>query len=184
MGVDRMLTECPASKPFPVADAARYRSDFDLSRSALLATPTPIAPDAAKAAFFLGRVEEALGHYEIASRWYAEAIDGRLDSVFLPEARAAKLRVGQHLPAQQGDAGHDAGKPLVAFTGGQTRRMLPLLCAALFGAAGCDVPRTHLAATRWTGTDGAAAGDVTARDGGAVQGRLNRASIRRDPRAP
>jgi hypothetical protein len=106
MGVDRMLTECPASSLFVVADAARYRSDFDLSRSALLAIRRRSPPDAAKAAFFLGRVEEALGHYELASRWYAEAVDGRLDSVFLPEARAAKLRVGQHLPAQQGDAGH------------------------------------------------------------------------------
>ena len=105
MGVDRMLTECPASSLFVVADAARYRSDFALSRNALLAIRRRSPLDAAKASFFLGRVEEALGHYEIALRWYSEAVDGRLDSVFLPEARAAKLRVAQHLPAQQGDAG-------------------------------------------------------------------------------
>ena len=62
MGVDRMLTECPAGSLFVVADAARYRSDFDLSRSVLLAIRRRIPLDAAKAAFFLGRVEEALGH--------------------------------------------------------------------------------------------------------------------------
>jgi ferric-dicitrate binding protein FerR (iron transport regulator) len=99
MGIDRALADCPASSLFAMADAARYRSDFDLSRRALLAIRRRSPPDAGKAAFFLGRVEEARGNYELALRWYSEAAEARQGAGFVSEARAAKTRVAKRVPA-------------------------------------------------------------------------------------
>lgn len=111
MGVDQALTECPASSLFSIADAARYRSDFDLSRRALAMIRRRSPSDAGKAAFFLGRVEEARGNYELALRWYSEASGARQGPAFVSEARVAKARVSKRLPAQRPDAATSRSSP-------------------------------------------------------------------------
>ena len=98
MGIERALADCPAGSLFAIADAARYRSDFELSRKALLAIRRRSPADGGKAAFFLGRVEEARGNYELALRWYSEAADARQGAGFVSEARAAKTRVAKRVP--------------------------------------------------------------------------------------
>lgn len=104
MGIDQALTECPAGSLFSIADAARYRGDFELSRRTLSVIRRRSPSDAGKAAFFLGRVEEARGNYELALRWYSEAAEARQGPAFVSEARAAKARVSKRIPAQRLDA--------------------------------------------------------------------------------
>jgi tetratricopeptide (TPR) repeat protein len=103
-GVDRVLAACPASSLFALADAARYRSEFDLSRRSLLAIRRRSPADAGKAAFLLGRVEEARGNYELALRWYSEAANARQAAAFVEEARAAEQRVSKRIPTRNTDA--------------------------------------------------------------------------------
>jgi transmembrane sensor len=121
MGIDRALAECPVGSLFSIADAARYRSDFDLSRRALSMIRRRSPSDAGKAAFFLGRVEEARGNYELALHWYSEAAEARQGPAFVSEARAAKARVSKRMPAQRSDAATPRSSP--AFPGmGSVRR--------------------------------------------------------------
>jgi len=91
--------ESGAQSRLGAGNRARYRSDFELSHRALLAIRRRSPADAGKAAFFLGRVEEARGNYELASRWYSEAAEARQGAGFVSEARAAKARVAKRVPA-------------------------------------------------------------------------------------
>jgi hypothetical protein len=99
LGVDNALVDCPARSLFALADAARYQGKFDLSRKVLMAIRKRSPDDASKAAFFLGRLEEARGDQESALGWYAQAMQGKTDVQFLEEAKAGKARVGERLGA-------------------------------------------------------------------------------------
>jgi hypothetical protein len=99
LGLDNALVDCPTRSLFALADAARYQGKFDLSRRALMAIRKRSPDDASKAAFFLGRLEEARGDSEAALVWYSRAMQGKTDLQFVEEAKAGKARVGKRLGA-------------------------------------------------------------------------------------
>lgn len=99
LGVDNVLAACPARSLFALADAARYQGEFDLSIKALTAIRKRSPNDASKAAFFLGRLEEARGNSESALRWYSKAMQGKTELQFVEEAKAGKARLGKRLEA-------------------------------------------------------------------------------------
>ncbi len=95
MGVETAFAECPTRSLFALADAARYQGQFDLSRRALMAIRKRSPDDAGKAAFFLGRLEEARGNLETALGWYAQAMQGKTEPQYFEEAKAGRERVGK-----------------------------------------------------------------------------------------
>jgi ferric-dicitrate binding protein FerR (iron transport regulator) len=97
MGIETALARCPVRSLFALADAARYRQVFDVSGEALLAIRRRSPSDAGKAAFFLGRLEEARGRYREALAWYSEVTPGRADRDFVAEATAARARVADRI---------------------------------------------------------------------------------------
>ena len=97
LGVDTALAECPPRGLFALADAARYLGKFDLARSALLAIRKRSPEDASKAAFFLGRLEEARGNLELALDSYAQAMEGDPEPHFAQEARVGKARIAKRM---------------------------------------------------------------------------------------
>jgi hypothetical protein len=97
MGIEAALAHCPVRSLFALADAARYRQVFEISGDALLAIRRRSPPDAGKAAFFLGRLEEARGRYREALGWYSEVTPGRADRDFVEEATAARARVADRI---------------------------------------------------------------------------------------
>jgi tetratricopeptide (TPR) repeat protein len=97
LGVDTALVECPPRGLFALADAARYLGKFELARSALLAIRKRSPDDASKAAFFLGRMEEARGNLDLALGWYAQAMEGNPEPHFAQEAKAGKARIAKRM---------------------------------------------------------------------------------------
>lgn len=95
MGVETALAECPSRSLFALADAARYQGQFELSRKALMAIRKRSPDDAGKAAFFLGRLEEARGNLETALGWYAQAMQGKTEPQYFEEAKAGRERIGK-----------------------------------------------------------------------------------------
>jgi transmembrane sensor len=97
LGVRTALAECPARGLFALADAARYLGKFDLSQNALMAIRRRSPDDRGKAAFFLGRLEEARGNLELALSWYSQAMGDNTELQFAEEAKAGKSRVGSRI---------------------------------------------------------------------------------------
>ena len=93
LGIDTALSECPPRSLFALADAARYLGKFELSKSALLTIRKRSPDDTSKAAFFLGRLEEARGNLESALGWYAQAMEGNPQPNFAQEAKTGKARI-------------------------------------------------------------------------------------------
>ena len=97
LGVDTALAECPPRGLFALADAARYLGKFQLARSALLAIRKRSPEDTSKAAFFLGRMEEARGNLDLALGWYAQAMEGNPEPHFAQEAKTGKARIAKRM---------------------------------------------------------------------------------------
>jgi tetratricopeptide (TPR) repeat protein len=93
LSVETALADCPPRSLFALADAARYMSNFDLSKAALLAIRERSPDDLSKAAFFLGRLEEARGNLKSALGWYSEAMEGAREHHFVQEAKAGRARI-------------------------------------------------------------------------------------------
>jgi tetratricopeptide (TPR) repeat protein len=91
--MDTALSECPPRSLFALADAARYLGNFELSKSALTTIRNRSPDDTSKAAFFLGRLEEARGNLELALGWYGQAMEGTPQPNFAQEAKAGKARI-------------------------------------------------------------------------------------------
>jgi tetratricopeptide (TPR) repeat protein len=91
-----------------LADAARYLGRFDLSRSALTTLRKRSPDDASKAAFFLGRLEEARGNLELALDWYAQAMEGSPEPHFAQEAKAGKARIAKRMRSLDTRSAHTA----------------------------------------------------------------------------
>ncbi len=106
LGIDTTLAECPTRSLFALADAARYLGRFDLSKSTLLAIRKRVPEDRCKAAFFLGRLEEARGNLELALSWYAQAMEGRVDPQFAEEAKAGKARITKRIRSVDPQSSH------------------------------------------------------------------------------
>jgi ferric-dicitrate binding protein FerR (iron transport regulator) len=92
LGIGAALTDCPPRSLFALADASRYLGNFELSRKTLIAIRKRSPNDASKAAFFLGRLEEARGNSEAALGWYSHAMQGG-EPQFVAEAKAGKARL-------------------------------------------------------------------------------------------
>jgi hypothetical protein len=97
LGVDTALAECPPRGLFALADAARYLGEYELARRALLAIRKRSPEDSSKAAFFLGRLEEARGNLELALGFYTRAMEGDPEPHFAQEARAGTVRVAKRM---------------------------------------------------------------------------------------
>jgi ferric-dicitrate binding protein FerR (iron transport regulator) len=95
MGIETAFAECPARSLFALADAARYQGQFELSRRALMAIRKRSPDDSGKAAFFLGRLEEARGNFETALGWYTQAMQGKTERQYFEEAKAGRERIGK-----------------------------------------------------------------------------------------
>lgn len=94
LGFRTALAECPTKSLFALADAARYLGRFDLSSRTLQAVSKRSPEDAIKAAFFLGRLEEARGNLRQASAFYGKVIEGSRDSNYVREANDGMARIG------------------------------------------------------------------------------------------
>jgi hypothetical protein len=105
-GIDAALADCPPRSLFALADAARYVGDFDLSRMTLMILRRRSPDDASKAAFFLGRLEEARGNSKLALSWYTQAMKGNLESHFLVEAKAGSARIVKRTGAATAQPSH------------------------------------------------------------------------------
>jgi TolA-binding protein len=94
MGVEATLAQASGEDLFAVADAARYRRQPDLARSALLAVRRrfPNSPRALDALFLLGRLEEsrANGTAQAIAR-YDEYLTRAPDGPFAGEALGRKM---------------------------------------------------------------------------------------------
>jgi tetratricopeptide (TPR) repeat protein len=89
-----------------LADAARYLGDFELSKSVLTNLRKRSPDDASKAAFFLGRLEEARGNLELALDWYAQAMEGSPEPHFAQEAKAGKARIARRMRSLDAHPAH------------------------------------------------------------------------------
>jgi hypothetical protein len=96
MGVENALATCPAQSLFVLADAARYQGQFEISRDALLAIRRRAPDQAGKAAFFLGRLDEARGNADAALAWYTRALENA-QGTFVQEAKAGRARMAKRL---------------------------------------------------------------------------------------
>jgi ferric-dicitrate binding protein FerR (iron transport regulator) len=108
LGIETTLAECPTRSLFALADAARYVGKFELSKSALLAIRRRSPDDTSKAAFFLGRLEEARGNLELALDWYAEAMAGNPEPHFAQEAKAGRARIVKRIRTLDSRPSHAA----------------------------------------------------------------------------
>ena len=93
IGLSAALAECPTDSLFALADAARYLGDLDLSERTLKDLSSRSRDDAGKAAFFLGRLEEARGNLQRALDWYAKATQDGRDSRYIREAQDGSARI-------------------------------------------------------------------------------------------
>jgi hypothetical protein len=98
MGIENALSACPAQSLFVLADAARYEGQFETSRDALLAIRRRAPDQAGKAAFFLGRLDEARGNADAALAWYTRALENA-QGTFVQEAKAGRARMAKRLSA-------------------------------------------------------------------------------------
>lgn len=100
-GIRAVQTDCAVSELFALSDAARYVGELTLSAEILTAILRRSPEDAARAAFFLGRIEEILGRPRLALKWYA--LVRASDDVYVAEARAARQRIegAAALPVRQ-----------------------------------------------------------------------------------
>jgi hypothetical protein len=108
LGIDAVFAECPPRSLFALADAARYLGNFELSKSALLTIRTRSPGDTSKAAFFLGRLEEARGNLELALDFYAQAMGGNPEPHFAQEARAGRARIAKRMRGPDTHPAHTA----------------------------------------------------------------------------
>lgn len=93
-GVETILGEAPLDDLFAVADAARYRRQPDLARSALLAVRRrfPNSPRALDAIFLLGRLDESRANGEAqAIARYDEYLSNAPNGAFAGEALGRKM---------------------------------------------------------------------------------------------
>ncbi len=97
LGVDAVLDECPTGSLFALADAARYRGQFTLATRTLETIRVRSPEQAGRAAFFLGRVEEARGDFQSAAHWYSEAASRSRQPDFAEEAKLAGARVSKRM---------------------------------------------------------------------------------------
>lgn len=100
VGVETALAVCPVPSLFALADAARYQARFDLSKDALLAVRRRAPEQAGKAAFFLGRLDEARGNFASALAWYTRAMESNRGTPFQQEAKAGRVRMAKVLQTQ------------------------------------------------------------------------------------
>ena len=91
-----------------MADAARYVGKLELARNALLAIRKRSPGDSSKAAFFLGRLEEARGNLDLALDWYAQAMEGDPEPHFAQEAKAGKARITKRMRSLPAHPAHPA----------------------------------------------------------------------------
>jgi len=101
MGVEAALAECPTRSLFVLADAARYLGKFDLSKNALLSVRKRSPVERSRAAFFLGRLEEARGNLDLALGWYSQAMEGNV-------AKAGKARIVKRIHSVESRSSHVA----------------------------------------------------------------------------
>jgi tetratricopeptide (TPR) repeat protein len=97
LGFETALAECPPRGLFALADAARYLGKYDLAKKTLLAIGKRSPEDSSKAAFFLGRLEEARENLELALDYYRRAVEGDPEPHFAQEARAGAVRIGKRM---------------------------------------------------------------------------------------
>jgi TolA-binding protein len=94
LGVESTLETAPMEDLFALANAARYRRQTDLARSALLAEQRrfPDSPRSLDALYLLGRVEEArTGGGARALTWYDKYLSRAPKGVYAAEALGRKL---------------------------------------------------------------------------------------------
>jgi hypothetical protein len=108
LGFDTALTECPPRGLFALADAARYLGKYDLAKKALLAIQKRSPEDSSKAAFFLGRLEEARGNLELALDYYRRAVQGDPEPHFAQEAKAGTVRIAKRMRSRDSHADRNA----------------------------------------------------------------------------
>jgi transmembrane sensor len=108
LGIGTALAECPPRGLFALADAARYVGKLELAKSALLAIRKRSPGDTSKAAFFLGRLEEARGNLDLALDWYAQAMEGDPEPHFAQEAKAGKARITKRMRSLPARPAHPA----------------------------------------------------------------------------
>ncbi|HEY5955971.1 MAG TPA: hypothetical protein VIV60_05435, partial [Polyangiaceae bacterium] len=105
VGVEATLAEASSDDLFAVADAARFRRQPDLARSALLALRRrfPNSPRALDAIFLLGRIEESRGAGKASAlARYDEYLARAPNGPFAGEALGCKMTLTDRLegPAQ------------------------------------------------------------------------------------
>jgi hypothetical protein len=100
VGLETALALCPVPSLFALADAARYQAKFDLSKDALLSVRKRAPEQAGKAAFFLGRLDEARGNFASALAWYTHAMESNRGTSFQQEAKAGRARMAKMLQTQ------------------------------------------------------------------------------------
>lgn len=106
MGVERCLASCGAKDLRALGDAARYRGDFAVARSALGALRERVPGERARASYLLGTLGEAQGDARSALGWYRRSIAESPAGPLAAEARAGALRVTLALE------GRGAARPL------------------------------------------------------------------------
>jgi TolA-binding protein len=109
IGVDTALEKAPMEDLFALANAARYRRQTDLARSALLAERRrfPDSPRSLDALYLLGRVEEThAGGGKQAFSWYDEYLSRAPKGAYAAEALGRKMT----LTSESGKA--DMARPM------------------------------------------------------------------------
>jgi hypothetical protein len=93
-GFDACITGCSAGDLRSLADAARYTGRGELAEKCLVALRQrfPTSPNAAAAAFMLGRTQETRNQPTNAQRWYETYLAESPDGEFAAEALAGKMR--------------------------------------------------------------------------------------------
>lgn len=99
-GIETVLAVCPVPSLFALADAARYQGKFELSKDALLVVRKRAPEQAGKAAFFLGRLDEARGNFASALTWYTRALESNPGTAFQQEATEGRARMAKLLQIQ------------------------------------------------------------------------------------
>lgn len=99
LGIDRVLGSSSRADLEALADAARYRGQETIGRTALLSERRryPATTGAQRAAFLLGRLEEASGRWTEALGWYETYLNESPDGPHASGALAGKMATVQKL---------------------------------------------------------------------------------------
>ena len=92
-GIDTTLGSAPESELAALANAARYAGRADVAQRTLMTIRTrfPGGPQAASAAFVLGRMSEDSGSLDSAIRWYDTYLSEAGRGALAPEAMGRKM---------------------------------------------------------------------------------------------